>query len=80
MTPAEETRLRAVEERAKRAEKRLRDVEDRTGMHWRRMEDMEDRTDRQIAEIKKDIVNMMIVHAIEMALIVFLLFRLLRIG
>lgn len=80
MTPTEEARLCAVEERARRAEERLRDVEDRTGMHWRRMEDMEDRAGRQIAEIKKDVVDMMIVHAIEMALIVFLLFWTLGIG
>lgn len=80
MTPAEEMRLRAVEKRAARAEERLRDVEDRTGMHWRRMEDMEDRTDRQIAEIKKDVVDMMIVHGLEMAAIVFILLCLLKLS
>ena len=79
MTPAEETRLRAVEERAKR-EERLRGAEDQIGMHWRRMEDMENRADRQIAEIKKDVVDMMIVHGLEIAAIVLILLCLLKLS
>lgn len=80
MTPAEETRLRGVAERAKRAEERLRGAEDQIGMHWRRMEDMENRADRQIAEIKKDVVDMMIVHGLEIAAIVLILLCLLKLS
>ena len=80
MTPAEKTRLRAVEERAKRAEERLRGAEDQIGMHWRRMEDMKNRADRQIAEIKKDVVDMMIVHGLEIAAIVLILLCLLKLS
>ena len=80
MTPAEETRLRGVEERAKRAEERIRGAEDQIGMHWRRMEDMENRADRQIAEKKKDDVDMMIVNGMEIAAIVLLLLCLLKLS